>query len=168
MREVLHLWVLPVSARWRDTCVSLADLFSCFNGGECVHPAFCDCRRFNATGPRCQMGESGLHPTLGGAGGTGKAKGLRHEGLRWERNGGGPARARTHQPLAWCPLWLRSEVLFSLAQCTMPALRGTASAGRGDSTMWRRLMASTTTSLGRAATRWRRAMNPRGRPSRSR
>ncbi|XP_070282762.1 otogelin [Myotis yumanensis] len=30
-------------------------LFSCFNGGECVHPAFCDCRRFNATGPRCQM-----------------------------------------------------------------------------------------------------------------
>uniref|UniRef100_A0A8C3X1E6 Otogelin n=1 Tax=Catagonus wagneri TaxID=51154 RepID=A0A8C3X1E6_9CETA len=35
--------------------VSLADLFSCFNGGECVHPAFCDCRRFNATGPRCQM-----------------------------------------------------------------------------------------------------------------
>ncbi|KAI4580846.1 hypothetical protein MJG53_010388 [Ovis ammon polii x Ovis aries] len=31
------------------------DLFSCFNGGECVHPAFCDCRRFNATGPRCQM-----------------------------------------------------------------------------------------------------------------
>ncbi|OWK17967.1 OTOG, partial [Cervus elaphus hippelaphus] len=36
-------------------CVFLADLFSCFNGGECVHPAFCDCRRFNATGPRCQM-----------------------------------------------------------------------------------------------------------------
>ncbi|XP_069325765.1 otogelin [Eulemur rufifrons] len=32
-----------------------AYLFSCFNGGECVHPAFCDCRRFNATGPRCQM-----------------------------------------------------------------------------------------------------------------
>ncbi|ELW70757.1 Otogelin [Tupaia chinensis] len=31
------------------------DLFSCFNGGECVHPALCDCRRFNATGPRCQM-----------------------------------------------------------------------------------------------------------------
>ncbi|XP_037696228.1 otogelin isoform X3 [Choloepus didactylus] len=30
-------------------------LFSCFNGGECVYPAFCDCRRFNATGPRCQM-----------------------------------------------------------------------------------------------------------------
>ncbi|XP_005366808.1 otogelin [Microtus ochrogaster] len=30
-------------------------LFSCFNGGECVHPAFCDCRRFNATGPRCQL-----------------------------------------------------------------------------------------------------------------
>ncbi|XP_074192196.1 otogelin isoform X1 [Rhinolophus sinicus] len=30
-------------------------LFSCFNGGECVHPTFCDCRRFNATGPRCQM-----------------------------------------------------------------------------------------------------------------
>ncbi|NP_001291257.2 otogelin precursor [Bos taurus] len=30
-------------------------LFSCFNGGECVHPAFCDCRRFNATGLRCQM-----------------------------------------------------------------------------------------------------------------
>ncbi|XP_051689895.2 otogelin [Oryctolagus cuniculus] len=30
-------------------------MFSCFNGGECVHPAFCDCRRFNATGPRCQM-----------------------------------------------------------------------------------------------------------------
>ncbi|XP_012580647.1 PREDICTED: otogelin [Condylura cristata] len=30
-------------------------LFSCFNGGECVHPAYCDCRRFNATGPRCQM-----------------------------------------------------------------------------------------------------------------
>ncbi|KAF3829945.1 hypothetical protein GH733_001370 [Mirounga leonina] len=35
--------------------VSPADLFSCFNGGECVYPAFCDCRRFNATGPRCQM-----------------------------------------------------------------------------------------------------------------
>ncbi|EPQ18362.1 Otogelin [Myotis brandtii] len=34
---------------------ALIDLFSCFNGGECVHPAFCDCRRFNATGPRCQM-----------------------------------------------------------------------------------------------------------------
>eukprot|EP00069_Balaena_mysticetus_P000779 bmy_03611T0 len=33
----------------------IPDLFSCFNGGECVHPAFCDCRRFNATGPRCQM-----------------------------------------------------------------------------------------------------------------
>ncbi|XP_010613449.1 otogelin [Fukomys damarensis] len=32
-----------------------AYLFSCFNGGECVHPTFCDCRRFNATGPRCQM-----------------------------------------------------------------------------------------------------------------
>ncbi|GAB1292113.1 Otogelin [Apodemus speciosus] len=30
-------------------------LFSCFNGGECVHPALCDCRRFNATGPRCQL-----------------------------------------------------------------------------------------------------------------
>ncbi|XP_040844365.1 otogelin [Ochotona curzoniae] len=30
-------------------------MFSCFNGGECVHPAFCDCRRFNATGPRCQL-----------------------------------------------------------------------------------------------------------------
>ncbi|XP_021575161.1 otogelin [Carlito syrichta] len=30
-------------------------LFSCFNGGECVHLAFCDCRRFNATGLRCQM-----------------------------------------------------------------------------------------------------------------
>ncbi|CAH7458855.1 Otog [Phodopus roborovskii] len=30
-------------------------LFSCFNGGECVHPASCDCRRFNATGPRCQL-----------------------------------------------------------------------------------------------------------------
>ncbi|KAM5224319.1 otogelin isoform 3-T3 [Hipposideros larvatus] len=30
-------------------------VFSCFNGGECVHPNFCDCRRFNATGPRCQM-----------------------------------------------------------------------------------------------------------------
>ncbi|XP_036620997.1 otogelin [Trichosurus vulpecula] len=29
-------------------------LFSCFNGGECVHQTFCDCRRFNATGPRCQ------------------------------------------------------------------------------------------------------------------
>ncbi|XP_013003485.2 otogelin [Cavia porcellus] len=32
-----------------------AYLFSCFNGGECVHPTFCDCRRYNATGPRCQM-----------------------------------------------------------------------------------------------------------------
>lgn len=41
-------------------CVSLADLFSCFNGGECVHPALCDCRRFNATGPRCQLGRSDL------------------------------------------------------------------------------------------------------------
>lgn len=41
-------------------CVFLADLFSCFNGGECVHPALCDCRRFNATGPRCQLGRSGL------------------------------------------------------------------------------------------------------------
>uniref|UniRef100_A0A5F8H7H0 Otogelin n=1 Tax=Monodelphis domestica TaxID=13616 RepID=A0A5F8H7H0_MONDO len=29
-------------------------LFSCFNGGECIHQTFCDCRRFNATGPRCQ------------------------------------------------------------------------------------------------------------------
>ncbi|XP_044537742.1 otogelin [Gracilinanus agilis] len=29
-------------------------LFSCFNGGECVHQTFCDCRRFNASGSRCQ------------------------------------------------------------------------------------------------------------------
>uniref|UniRef100_F6U4F8 Otogelin n=1 Tax=Ornithorhynchus anatinus TaxID=9258 RepID=F6U4F8_ORNAN len=29
-------------------------LFSCFNGGECVNQRFCDCSRFNATGPRCQ------------------------------------------------------------------------------------------------------------------
>lgn len=64
---------VPVSARRGGaSCVSLADLFSCFNGGECVHPAFCDCRRFNATGPRCQMGGCGLHPTLGGALGTGE------------------------------------------------------------------------------------------------
>lgn len=70
--------------------------------------------------------------------------------------------------LASCPVQLHREVLFSLAQCTMPAPRGTASAGRGDSTMWRHLMASTTTSLGRAATPWWGAMNPRGSPSQSR
>lgn len=61
---------------WSWFCVSLADLFSCFNGGECVHPTFCDCRRYNATGPRCQMGESGLYLPPGGSLDTGKAEGL--------------------------------------------------------------------------------------------
>lgn len=63
---MLYHWVLPILAQWGGAfCVSPADLFSCFNGGECVYPAFCDCRRFNATGPRCQMGESELYPTPG-------------------------------------------------------------------------------------------------------
>ncbi|NXH17172.1 OTOG protein, partial [Bucco capensis] len=31
-----------------------SNLFTCFNGGECVHRMLCNCSRFNATGPRCQ------------------------------------------------------------------------------------------------------------------
>ncbi|NXL28378.1 OTOG protein, partial [Glaucidium brasilianum] len=31
-----------------------SDLFTCFNGGECVYRELCNCSRFNATGPRCQ------------------------------------------------------------------------------------------------------------------
>ncbi|EHB10913.1 Otogelin [Heterocephalus glaber] len=57
-KEAEALDALAVSSweRWlhRAKCAP-AYLFSCFNGGECVHPTFCDCRRFNATGPRCQM-----------------------------------------------------------------------------------------------------------------
>lgn len=72
--------------------VSLADLFSCFNGGECVHPAFCDCRRFNATGPRCQMGESGLHSTSRLGRGYSKICGPDFAGGVWLKGiGGGPA-----------------------------------------------------------------------------
>ncbi|NXJ76379.1 OTOG protein, partial [Trogon melanurus] len=35
-------------------CFFPSDLFTCFNGGECVYRELCDCSRFNATGPRCQ------------------------------------------------------------------------------------------------------------------
>ncbi|XP_037377874.1 otogelin [Talpa occidentalis] len=57
-QEVEALDILAVSS-WerrlhRAKCAP-SYLFSCFNGGECVHPAYCDCRRFNATGPHCQM-----------------------------------------------------------------------------------------------------------------
>ncbi|XP_074950764.1 otogelin [Phalacrocorax aristotelis] len=31
-----------------------SNLFTCFNGGECVYREMCNCSRFNATGPRCQ------------------------------------------------------------------------------------------------------------------
>ncbi|KAM9223381.1 otogelin [Leptosomus discolor] len=31
-----------------------SNLFTCFNGGECVYRELCNCSRFNATGPRCQ------------------------------------------------------------------------------------------------------------------
>ncbi|XP_028917149.1 otogelin [Ornithorhynchus anatinus] len=47
-----------LSSHWdrprRSTKCELPYLFSCFNGGECVNQRFCDCSRFNATGPRCQ------------------------------------------------------------------------------------------------------------------
>lgn len=142
-------------------CVPLADLFSCFNGGECVHPAFCDCRRFNATGPRCQMGESGLPPGRGH--GFKKICGPETQGSGLEGVGTEPT------SLGLSVHCCCTEMPFlSLAQCTMPALRETASAGRGDSTTWRRLMASTTTCLGGAATLWWGAMNLRGRSSQSR
>ncbi|XP_075403820.1 otogelin [Tenrec ecaudatus] len=54
--DTLDSWAMSSWERrlHRAKCAP-AYLFSCFNGGECVHPAFCDCRRFNATGPRCQM-----------------------------------------------------------------------------------------------------------------
>uniref|UniRef100_A0A8C8B8U0 Otogelin n=1 Tax=Otus sunia TaxID=257818 RepID=A0A8C8B8U0_9STRI len=35
-------------------CFFHSDLFTCFNGGECVYRELCNCSRFNATGPRCQ------------------------------------------------------------------------------------------------------------------
>uniref|UniRef100_A0A8D0ESX2 Otogelin n=1 Tax=Strix occidentalis caurina TaxID=311401 RepID=A0A8D0ESX2_STROC len=35
-------------------CFFHSDLFTCFNGGECVYRERCNCSRFNATGPRCQ------------------------------------------------------------------------------------------------------------------
>ncbi|XP_072477507.1 otogelin [Notamacropus eugenii] len=47
---ILSLW----ERRLHRTKCATPYLFSCFNGGECVHQTFCDCRRFNATGPRCQ------------------------------------------------------------------------------------------------------------------
>lgn len=144
-------------------CISLADLFSCFNGGECVHPAFCDCRRFNATGPRCQMGESGLHSTSGRGHRFKKICGPETQGSGLE----GVDREPTSLGLSVHCCYTEMPFL-SLAQCTMPALRETASAGRGDSITWRRLMASTTTCLGRAATLWWGAMNLRGRSSQSR
>lgn len=54
-RSVLFLFVLNVY-----NCVSAAGpcRFPCLNGGQCVHSESCDCSLYQATGHRCQTGES--------------------------------------------------------------------------------------------------------------
>uniref|UniRef100_A0A8C8BDK2 Otogelin n=1 Tax=Otus sunia TaxID=257818 RepID=A0A8C8BDK2_9STRI len=50
-RPVGFAWTFQCSA---DISCPSWNLFTCFNGGECVYRELCNCSRFNATGPRCQ------------------------------------------------------------------------------------------------------------------